>query len=354
MINNCIITPTYINHFQYIPLYLKSFKRYVIDKENVEIAFIVEKRDIDCFKRIIYSYTKGINYKIVAFEDLLDEFGIKEKPDELMKLYGRYTYQTLKKIYAMLGLNYERFLILDSESMWIRKTRVKKLFDDFFNNPFVIGSTISIRKATHPLIRTIVENSNLVLHSDEEDKWFIESFMWFIEKKILKQLVKEKGEPIEWAKQVKEKSEIEDINPSGIMEADLILRYIYINKDKFGYRFVLADDELKEIFNREEEEDYLSRQANLFYGGVGILEYTPLLLTRKNCNKLSELFQKNKIKIVRCEYSNIFNYRLQNVFMSIVKPNILATSQESWFGLRRKKFFEYTIEMIRKMLWGRM
>ena len=72
----CIITPTYIEHFKYIKEYLKSFDKYVIDKEKVSLIFTVNKDEIPALKDLIAPYKNKIDIICVNFDDILLEHNV--------------------------------------------------------------------------------------------------------------------------------------------------------------------------------------------------------------------------------------------------------------------------------------
>ena len=101
---NCILTPTFSGHFQFIKKYLKSFNRFVSDKENCIIYFIINKSENNELSKIISDFS-NLDIKILFFEDILKKFNIEISPEELLQKYGKYSFQSLKKFYGMLYLD---------------------------------------------------------------------------------------------------------------------------------------------------------------------------------------------------------------------------------------------------------
>jgi hypothetical protein len=60
------------------------------------------------------------------------------------------------------------------------------------------------------------------------------------------------------------------------------------------------------------------------------------LLNEQNYELLAEIFQENQFNIIRCDYSTLENIHLQEEFINIVEPVILASSQEHAFGINSK------------------
>ena len=158
-----IITPTYINHFKYIKTYLKSFDKFVEDKKDIPIFFTISKNEQRIFKKIISPYTEKLDLRILYIEDLFAKNNIRESSIEFLTKYGRFTFQTAKKFFTMLSIDADKFLVLDSESMWIKKTNMKQCFDDYFSNPFIVISDIDNIQRTDECFNTMLSNIYTIL-----------------------------------------------------------------------------------------------------------------------------------------------------------------------------------------------
>ncbi len=326
-----VITPTFEPHFQFVEKYLESYKEFVIDKETVTLLFTISKDEQEAFKKITDKYCEGVQFETLFFEDILKHFGISLSPNELLKKYKKFTFQTLKKFYTMLYSDADRFLVLDSESMWVRKTSMKELFENFFEAPFIAGSSISCRDSVSDFTQGVNDNVNFLL-GKPCDRWFLENFVWFYDKAILNDMFQIYGTPIEMAEKVYSLKD-EQKRESGIFEIELYQAYLYHNNDKYNYTVIDVDNLLKSNLSTSSLQKYFDNYNNLFKGNCGFLEHTMLLLDETNCEILAEMFKKYRFNIIRCDYSIFENITLQEKFMQILQPNILAASQEHAFGL---------------------
>lgn len=326
-----IITPTFKPHFKYIKKYLKSFDNFVLDKDNVEIIFTISRNEEDDFKEIIKKYP-NINSRINLFEDLLEKYNIQYTPDELLEKYKKFTFQTLKKFYTMLYSDADYFLVLDSESMWIKETYMKNVFEEFIKAPFISGSSIPKRKIIDNFTQGVNDNINYLLGMNT-DKWFLENFVWFYDKKILKDMFEKYGYPIQMAEKIYKLKDKQKCK-SGIFEIELYQAYVYHHRENYDYKFIDVDEILENKFSKKNLEDYLNDYHNIFGGGSGLLEHSMMLLNEENYKLLAEVFNENHFNIIRCNYSDFENIQLQEKFIDIVSPNILAASQEHSFGLK--------------------
>lgn len=188
-----IITPTYTEHYIYIDKYLKSFVKYVEDKKDIPIYFIISLNEKETFEKIIGKYRESIDIKILFIEYLFELNKIKETPAEFLEKYGRFTFQTAKKFYSMINIDAEKYFVLDCESMWVRKTNMIKLFEDYFKSPFLVTSKIEKEKRVDYVFNSMLNNIEYILDMPQNTRWFIEHNMWFYEKSILEDLFKQYG-----------------------------------------------------------------------------------------------------------------------------------------------------------------
>ncbi|MBR3632272.1 MAG: hypothetical protein IKN49_04360 [Elusimicrobiaceae bacterium] len=325
-----IVTPTYAPHFKFVDKYLKSYNRYVQDKEQIEIIFTISKDEKESFSKILEKYS-NLNIKIILFEDLLAKYNIVYTPQELLERYKKYSFQTLKKFYTMLDSDADYFLVLDSESMWIRPTVMTELFENYYKHPFLIYSSIRKRPCVDPFTQNVIQNVNYLLNK-KCDKWFLENFIWFYDKIHLKRLFSEFGSPIQLVKKIYDLQHESSIE-AGVFEIVLYQTYLYHNSSAYKYRVIDADKLLAEHLNKTELEFYRKRHDLYFQGNCGLLERIMSLLSKSNYQKLAKLCKSQSFSIIRCETHHLEDYLLQKAFLDILQPNILAASQDHAFGV---------------------
>lgn len=341
-----IITPTYRDHFHYIKRYLKSFNKYTTDKDKYNIVFTISRSEKEEFFEIINNYKRDLNIDILFFEDLLTYYNVKLPPDEIIKKYGRFTFQTLKKFYTMMYVDSEYFLVLDSESMVIRKTSISSLFEGFFKSPYIIGSNIDISRR-HEIVNIIESNINFLLKT-KCNIWFLEHFVWFYEKKILLNLIRESGEPIFMAEQIYKKNfelRVEKDIKFGIFEILLYQNYLFKNHKKLKYTYINLDNMLISKMGEKKYENYKNAFYERFKGHCGLIEQICLILSKSNYKIIGKILSQFHINIIRCEFTDVKNYKLQKKFLKIVHPNILAASQNHLWGLNNNFKNKYNLFM---------
>lgn len=328
-----IITPTYKNHFQFIPKYLESFDKFVEDKKEISIFFTISQTENKEFQKIIKNYKEDLNIHVLFIEDLFKENNISLTPDEYLKQFGRFTFQTAKKFYSMLHADAEKFLVLDCESMWIKPTNMTQLFDDYFKNPFFVTSEIENKNRKDEFFNQMLEN--IVYLSGCEKKWYIEHFMWYYDKQILKNMFLELGDLNSLIEKLKKQNTNQKNidRKTGIFEIVLYYAYLDMNKEKYGYKEISIDELLKKYLDENLLEDYKYNFYKKFKSTSGVIEHCLMLLSENNIEALANMFKAAGLNIIRCEKSDIENFNLQKRFIEIVQPNILAASQDHIFGI---------------------
>lgn len=321
---NAIITPTFSGHFDFIDVYLKSFDYYVKDKDYVDIYFVINKEEAERFDSIISKYRNGINIIVLFFDELLIKNGIYLSPNNLLAKYGRFSFQTLKKFYAMLEVDADRFLVLDSESSWVNVTSMEELFEDYFNNPRCYYSEIDSKRFSN-FCSSIQENIDYILGS-HNDLWFIEDFMWFYDKSILTDMIAECGSPIEFVDKIYTSGNID----SGVFEILLYRGYIFNNNLSYNYKMINVTEACLNNLSPYTWENYFFELSKKLNKENGLIEMAMMLLNERNVDEFISLFNKLDLSIIRCEWGD---HTSQKRFMSMVKPSILAASQSHPFGM---------------------
>lgn len=333
---NCILTPTFSGHFQFIKKYLKSFNRFVSDKENCIIYFIINKSENNELSKIISDFS-NLDIKILFFEDILKKFNIEISPEELLQKYGKYSFQSLKKFYGMLYLDkYQHFLVMDTETMWVNPTNMSFLFSNFFSNPYIFYSNVNKRPSNSINNIRASENINYVLKS-HCNKWFVEQFVRLWDVNILKDLFANYGSCLEIVDKIYNK-ELNSSLKMGLFESVLYDQYIYENKQKYGYNCIDLDKKLEENLPKSILEIYKKKYFDTFKGNCGITEFFILFLNRKNYQGFLNIFKNIPLKILRVDDPNGLNCAMEQKFINDLKPNILTCSQDHCFGLNKNNY----------------
>lgn len=346
-----IITPTFKKHFCFIKKYLNSFDKYLLDRD-FPICFIIAKSENKDFEKLISKYKKSLNIKVFFLEDILKRFDIEETPEELMTLYGRLSFQTIKKIYGALYIAADQFLFLDSESMLIKPTNMTSLFEEYFKAPKFFISRINNRKRTYNANFTYeFINAITSLMGEKAEYYTTESYEWFYELRILKDSIKKMGEPID----VIRNYNMPDRHPNleGILEALWYYQYILYN-NIYGYKIYETDEELKKFLGNKYHSFKYSFDSSPFWA-VGILEVLTKFINKDNIKELLNFYNKYNFSVIRMEMplrSQNFEFQLELLNHSNI--HILASNQEHLFvsGLKKSsKTFSFLIKNINTFIY---
>lgn len=350
-----IITPTHKPHFKYIKKYLESYEKYVVDSEQIELVFTISAAEGKVFSKITKKYAGKIPFRTLFIEDILAKYDIRTAPEKLLTKYKKFTFQTLKKYYTMLYVDADYSLVLDSETMWVRETRMVELFERYYKHPFITYSNMEKRRIVAPLCEHIVHNVNYIFRNTKktaliESKsinetndiiepklfniWCLENFVWYYDKKILHDMFDELGSPMEMANYVRNIKN-KKIADSGIFEINLYQTYIVAHNDKYQYKLIDADESLEQCLKASDRELFLNSFYTLYNGRCGLLERILPFLTFSNYKALGQFFKENQFNIIRGDLDRFREHELNLAedFLSIVEPYILAASQHHLFGI---------------------
>lgn len=347
MIENCIITPTYKGHFPFIKKYLKTYVHFVEDAHEVPVFFIISKNESNEFQKLISPFIKKANLQVLYFEDILSKYGINDDSDTLLKKYGRYSFQTLKKMYAIKFIDANHFLILDSESMWIKPTNMSQVFNRYFSSPFVIYSSNKDRKPSQ-FMKKMADNVGSVLNQ-KIDFWAIESNMWFIDKKIYKDMESILGSPLDWTEISLKTGTSKIQEENGLMEALLYQSWLVINAEKYKYKKVNAYDFMQIYCSQNEVDCYTAGIDRCYPAGVGLFEDLLIGAYDEIENNIINIIKNLGLTIVRCDFSDFFNYKRQKRIVYNTDIHILACSQNNIFAYREIAYLKF---LLKKLIFG--
>lgn len=353
--DKCIVTPTFKGHKLFLYKYLYSYNFYV-KKNKLPIILVIS---IDDYKEIkpITDEFNGFT-KIILLEDVLAGNNIYLDSDFIINKYGKFSFQTIKKLCTMLYLNCNKYLVLDTESMFIRNVNINKIFDEYFQNPFIISSEIVARNIDN-FTKNEIDNISSI-YNKYTNLWFLETFDWFYEKRILIDLFNYYGSLWKMINYIYYK--YPERRNEGIFEVLLYYMFIAINNRKYNYNIINIDELLKQNIGEMQYKRLLNKHYKLGKGGFGIVERIAELVNKETVKKIADIFIINNVKFIRIDgfFKNYFNKKL---FIELVNPCVLAASQDHFFGINNKDVYLRYIKKairfclkkvyiyIKKLLW---
>lgn len=320
-----LVIPTFKGHFKYIPTLLESYEKYVCDSDTTSINFIVSDNNEKVELSEIVKNYEIQNVFIYDIEKILQHYNITIKSSDLLSDVGRYSYQTIKKLYAIHYLQFEKFLILDSESLFCNKTNMSELFENYFKQPYVFYSKMPDDKEyKNWLDYKTTQNCCKLLNVQFNNKWLLEGFHWFYEKDIINDLFKYFDNNLFSSiyEFCKSKSEFD----KAIFECILYYQYIYNHNEKYKYKFVNSHNELKSILG---EKYYTKIRRKMHNVGLSFLPFTIHYIEYiriKDLRNIFNFYNKYKVQNIRlgCD-ARIFN-KLATIIIKQVNIKILCST----------------------------
>ncbi len=332
-VRRAVITPTFSGHFENVIEMLKSFVWFVKKPTSVVFVFTIDKEEIDFFNKLVQPLVGRVNFEVYSTEAVFEFCGINDSPSEILRKYGKFSFQTLKKFCTMKFVPYEQFLILDSETSFCDDFSFDEMFEKYFADPFISGSDMKNRKGNVSWFTQGAAGNIEYLIDEKNLPWFLENFVWFYSKEILRELEWEHGSFFEMVKRAFERQGAQSID---VFEIQLYHGYLYKNRERLGYRYIDVDAELKKALPPVLYSRYMQELHDIFDGNCGVLERAFTLVNPDNLLEIGRLIRNLGFDVVRCDEPR-GNYSGQVKLFNLVKPKILAASQDHWLGWRRDK-----------------
>ena len=255
MTEKCIIIPTYPRHFKYVKKLLCSIDKFNLDKDVTNIYLIISKNDYD--NSLIGRYNT-INIILLFLEDIIfDIFTNLDKSKENInnaenllkdeKYCNRYSFQSIKKIlgvkYVTSYLKYDLVYVLDSEGLFIRPFSIKSIFNDYLKNKRIFYDPTFRVKRRQSVFSKDILNTNICVPG-----WLLENYLWIFEKEIVDDFF----ESI--FVNIFEVTDITNVIKKGTFIEIVYYHFIFINNDKYNYKFIDIHETMKKYLNSQDFE----------------------------------------------------------------------------------------------------
>ena len=185
---NCILISSYCQHKYYLDKFLYSIQR--LTPNNIPVYIIISRDEEDEFH---YMTNKYKNVNLLTFSkimELLDDIKIAET--NILREYGKYNFQSLKKYYGLYYLfssdKYDNVIIFDSESMVVRDVDINVMISEYMSKPFLIYSEDTTN--TKDLHVNVDNAMKEMLGINGNIGWFLEYYQWIYEKRIFVDFMK--------------------------------------------------------------------------------------------------------------------------------------------------------------------
>lgn len=178
-----IVIPSYERHINYNRNFLRSFRKYCLDKKDVIINFICCRSNYGLFTELRDEFS-DLNISIFTLSELILQVDNIEYDDAVKNFPTKYSLQSLKKLFSYSVVDSD-YLVLDSENLCLKKFYLQHIFD--------ILKSKKINYATNyyqPIQHEVVSNCNRLLNY-ENNTWCFLDCHWFFEKENVCKLVDE-------------------------------------------------------------------------------------------------------------------------------------------------------------------
>lgn len=323
-----IITPTFRPHFAFNRDFLDSFRQNATDAGEIGIHFVVaddERADLET----ILAEFPDIGTAVHSFEDLLRANGHEMTSRELLGEVEKFAFQALKKLYALKELEYDQALILDSESLLLKPTRVGDAFDGYFADPFVVFSDLSHRNDHwFGLLGDVVhQNVARLLGVAYPKMHLLEYYGWFYDRRIVDDMFAAlSGDLLALVRQRLGKQK-------HIFECSLYYLHLFGHQDRYRHRFVSANDLMKRYLGEDGYRRYIANFTGP-WEQVGMFEFVSKEVNDENLPSLLRLFNELELQFYRSELVN-HNERAQEALIA-ASPITFLVSSENYRRIRER------------------
>jgi hypothetical protein len=175
-----LVIPTYSNHFNYNELFLESFQKYCIDKQNVTINFVLTSQESHLIDDLFSKY-ENLNLKKLILSELIFQVDGISVDDSLSFFGNKYSLQSVKKLYASISIE-GNYLVIDSENLCLKDFYMSEIFNLCENQKILYTDDY------HQNIQHDVVNSCNELLDSLDKKWFFLRSYWFYKKDLVNKL----------------------------------------------------------------------------------------------------------------------------------------------------------------------
>ena len=315
-----IVTPTFRPHFAFNREFLDSYREHAADAREVAVHFVVTRDEMDEIRLLLADYPE-LDLHAHAFEDLLAAEGHVDDPLALLREVGKFTYQSLKKLYALRHLAYDQALVLDSEALVVKPVRMAQVFDDYFADPFVFYSDLSTRGDAwfEGLSDAAVRSASALLRIPYPKKYFLEYYGWLYDRALIDAVFEHFPEGLLAVLRSRNADKLP------VFECQLIYSVLLTQPDRFRYRLVSANATLREYLGDAGYAEYMSH----FVGGaeqMGVFEMVSRRVNARLTPALERLYNDRHLLFYRFDVANE-NVGEQRAFIDRTPITFLTSSE---------------------------
>lgn len=261
---NCIITPTFKGHFPYLKQLLISYRKNVKDFNKFDYIVIAsDKNEVEILKKDLIDFIDEKWLKLYDIESILEQYNIHTTSEDLLKKIGKFSYQTIKKLYPMHFFRYEYYFCIDSESLFLKKMNLTKIFDNFIKNKYLFYSSMNIHNMDNYknwLDYKTSKHCSELLNIPLDNHWYFETFDWIYEKKIINDLFFHFSNNL-YQEIINFSTSQDNDFDKAIFEIILYRQFISSHLKEYGYSLIDIVSELKDRLGKH-KIDVMAQRLN--------------------------------------------------------------------------------------------
>lgn len=321
-----IVTPSFEKHFVQFVAMIESLDRWCEDPEFIYLAVVVERVNEARFREALAAFPQ-LKSRVILTEDLLAQFGVRERPSAFLKRIGKFTFQTLKKLGALASAETDWSLVLDSEGLFHKPFRAADLLNDYAERKYVFytetGPRGKLWRASTGF--DVTQNAATALNVPAGDRWYMEYFHWFYETDKVRELLTSALRPLFF-------EALTNSAKGHVDHFENILYYLFLqNRYADEYRFL----DLVELLASYLPEGIAARFSldQLPFALFGN-DYLLNILAPEDVPALASLFDAFRLPFIRLEppfFSPLYLEELQKL------PTFVATISSHHAAWLRKK-----------------
>ena len=321
-----IVTPSFEKHFVQFVAMVESLDRWCEDPEFVNLAVVVERVNEARFREALAAFPR-LKSRIFLTEDVLAQFGVRERPSAFLKRIGKFTFQTLKKFGALAAAETDWSLVLDSEGLFHKPFRAADLLKDYADRKYVFYTETRLRgklwRASTGF--EVTQNAAAALNVPAGDRWYMEYFHWFYETDKVHELLTSALHPSFF-------EALTDPSKGRIDHFENILYYLFLqNRHADEYRFIDFADLLATYLPPDLAARFSLEQLPFALFGN---DYLLNILAPEDVAALAPLFDEFRLPFIRLE-PPFFSPRYLEELRKL--PTFIATISSHHAAWLRKK-----------------
>ena len=259
---NCVVTPTFKEHFRYLKQLLISYRKNVEDFNEFDYIVITsDENETEILKKGLSDFIGEKWLKIYDIESILGQYNIHTTSEDLLKKIGKFSYQTIKKLYPMHFFQYEYFFCMNSESLFLKKTNLTKIFDNFLKNRYLFCSNMDVHNMDNYknwLDYKTSKSCSELLKIPFDNRWYLETFDWIYEKKIINDLFSHFSDNL--YQEIVDFSTLQDNDfDKAIFEIILYRQFISFHLKDYGYSLIDIVSELRDELGKHKIDLMIQR-----------------------------------------------------------------------------------------------